>query len=140
MDALLALIVTWLAINFELPPNYKYPTVSFRPAAEIYRARYGIGETQSFPVVVAVYDERNGAILLPSNWTAVSPADISVLVHEMVHHLQGKAGLKYECAEAREAPEYAAQEKWLNQSGTDLSREFGIDAMTLKLLTKCGIH
>jgi hypothetical protein len=36
-------------------------------------------------------------IVLPDNWNGDMAADLSVLVHEMVHHLQKKNQLKYEC-------------------------------------------
>jgi hypothetical protein len=33
---------------------------------------------------------------------------------------------------------YAAQDKWLNLFGRDLSSEFELDAFTLKMTTACG--
>jgi len=39
--------------------------------------------------VVALYDDRATAIFLTDDWTGTSPADRSILVHEMVHHIQG---------------------------------------------------
>ena len=53
--------------------------------------------------VVAVYHDATRTIFLSDAWTGASPADLSVLVHEMVHHLQNLAGLRYECPAAREA-------------------------------------
>jgi hypothetical protein len=76
---------------------------------------------------------------LPQNWKAASPADVSVLVHEMVHHLQRHAGKKYECAGAREQLAFDAQAKWLNQFGTDVNREFKLDDFTLKAMTVCPL-
>ena len=34
-------------------------------------------------------------IYLPEDWNGIRPAEASVLVHEMVHHLQNVGGLKY---------------------------------------------
>lgn len=141
MTPLLTMIVTWLAMNFALPANYSHPSIAFIPEAEIYKIRYGDYNTGSgFGEVIAVYDTINETIYLPQNWTAVAPADVSVLVHEMAHHLQKKAGLEYDCGGAREAIAYAAQARWLEQSGTDLEREFGFDRMTIKVLTTCQFH
>ena len=50
---------------------------------------------------VAVYDDRTKTVFLPDTWTGATPADLSVLVHEMVHHLQNSAHMKYECPGAR---------------------------------------
>jgi len=138
MNALLTLIVTWLSINFGLPVNYNHPEIRYLPAAEIYQVRYGAGHPGQWPIT-AIYDTKNDTIFLPQNWSAVSPADVSVLVHEMVHHLQQKTHLGYACGEAREAIAYAAQEKWLVQNGLDLQHEFGFDAFTIKILTTCRL-
>ena len=86
---------------------------------------------------MAVYSDATHAIMLTHSWTGRTPAELSILVHEMVHHLQNKAGLTYACAGEREAPAYAAQAMWLRQFGTDLEREFSIDPMTLKIKTTC---
>jgi len=138
VDVLLTVIVTWLAANFGLPANYDHPSVAFLPTSAIAQVRYGSHEkANNAPAVIAVYDTGKQVILLSDGWSAISPADVSVLVHEMVHHLQTKAGLKYNCNEAREAMAYAAQAKWLGQSGTDMDREFGIDSFTIKVRTSC---
>lgn len=138
MNALLTLIVTWLALNCGIPANYNHPSIQYLPAAEIHQIRYG-DKAKGYWPVIAVYDGDNDRILLPADWTPVSPVDVSVLVHEMVHHLQNKAALRYACSEEREALAYAAQEKWLVQNGTDLKREFGFDTFTIKVLTVCGL-
>lgn len=138
MNALLAAIVTWLALNFGLPATYVYPTIRYLPAKEIYLARYGTAKPGFWPVT-AVYENPSDTIILPKNWTPTSPTDVSILVHEMVHHLQNKAGLKYACDEEREAVAYAAQGKWLSQFGLDLQNEFQFNALTLKILTSCHV-
>ena len=51
---------------------------------------------------MAAYDPLTQTIFLPERWTGNTPAEISVLVHEMVHHLQNVARLKYECVQASE--------------------------------------
>ena len=87
---------------------------------------------------VAVYDDLNETILLPENWKGDTPAELSVLVHEMVHHLQKESHLRYECQGAREELAYKVQEKWLSLFGRDLASEFQIDPFTLKVSTTCG--
>jgi hypothetical protein len=87
--------------------------------------------------VVAVYDDALKIIYLPEEWTGATPADLSVLAHEMVHHLQNVAGIKYECPQAREKPAYAAQERWLGLFGRNLMDEFEIDPMTILVRSSC---
>lgn len=139
MSHLMTVIVTWLAINFGLPAYYEHPSVEFMPEEAIRTVRYGPIKGRQVPKVVAVYDDLRKRILLPRNWIGASPADVSVLVHEMVHHLQRHAGMKYGCACAREKLAFAAQAKWLDQFGTDLNREFRLDDFTLKIMTTCPI-
>jgi hypothetical protein len=66
-----------------------------------------------------------------------SSAEMSVLVHEMVHHLQNQVQLKYRCPQEREKLAYAAQDRWLSHVGTSLEKEFGIDPFTLLVKTNC---
>jgi hypothetical protein len=57
-------------------------------------------------------------------------------VHELTH-LQNAAGLSDDCPEAREAPAHRAQARWLELFGTSLADEFGLDATTILLRTRC---
>lgn len=153
MDALLTTIVLWLSVNFNLPAHHVHPKIEFAPQIEIAFLRHQAftAETQqqvrawyanAQPAsgrreVVAVYDERRNRILLQQDWAGQTPAELSVIVHEMVHHLQKAAGLKYECPAQREALAYEAQAKWLELFGLTLESEFQIDAFTLKISTAC---
>ena len=60
----------------------------------------------------------------PTTGPAAAPAELSILVHEMVHHFQNMLGLKYECPQAREALAYRAQDQWLGLFGRDLGDGF----------------
>ena len=139
MNALLTAIVTWLSINFGLPAIYDHPSVAVVTEAQVTKLRYGTDHVSDGRVVMAVYNDATHSVSLTNSWTGRTPAELSVLVHEMVHHLQNKAGLSYRCPAAREVLAYAAQAKWLSQFGSDLEREFGIDPMTLKVRTSCMI-
>jgi hypothetical protein len=111
MNALLTAIVTWLSVNFGLPAVYDHPAIELLPATQI--------------------------AVLPDSWTGKTPSDLSILVHEMVHHLQNIAGLQFECSASREKAAYAAQEAWLALFGQSLLSEFELNQMALKLTTQC---
>jgi hypothetical protein len=114
----LAAINRWLAAHFDLPHGATLPRVEFVTAREIAMRRYGTlagavrpasslrdGATagaDGVSAVLAVYDDRLSTIYLADTWTGHSPAELSVLVHEMVHHLQKVAGLIYTCPGARD--------------------------------------
>jgi hypothetical protein len=152
MDALLVAIATWLSANYGLPANYDLPAVRFASPLEIAFVRYGaflpnqqrelmaayaaLSKNQIEPIV-SVYEPKKKTIMLPVGWQGKTPAELSVLVHEMVHHLQNQAGLTYACPQEREALAYEAQEKWLGLFRRTLLSEFQIDGMTLLVTTKC---
>ena len=152
MQALLTALITWLSANYGLPAYYNLPAVRFAAPTEISSIRYSAFSLQrsgktipthnSLPTsqresVVSVYEDTAKTIVLPIGWQGRTPAELSVLVHELVHHIQNLAGLTYACPQEREALAYEAQEKWLGLFGRSLASEFEIDRMTLLVKTKC---
>lgn len=151
MDALVTLIVLWLASNFDLPAVDDRPHIEFVPAAEMAAALHrGLSKLplpdhlvdsdallSGYPRVIAFYSDATDTLYLPSQWTGGTVAEVSVLVHEMVHFLQDRADLKYDCQGAREKVAYAAQERWLQLFNTTLEAEFEIDTFTLVIKTRC---
>ena len=87
--------------------------------------------------VVALYNDMTKTIFLPDAWTGATAAEVSVLVHEMVHHLQKLAGMRFECPAAREKVAYLAQDKWLERFGLSLEREFELDMFTVVVSSAC---
>jgi hypothetical protein len=148
---LMASIMTGLSADFALPENYQHPRIEIVSPVQMAAVRYrGLGATLQARVVsdeqwlekmrdtVALYEDNSRTIYLREGWTGATAAEISVLVHEMVHHLQNLRGEKFECAQTREKPAYAAQIKWLEAAGLDFFREFETDPITLMLRTVCG--
>ena len=76
-------------------------------------------------------------IYLSEDWSDHNPGDISVLVHEIVHHLQASADMRFACPAEREVLAYRAQDAWLRLFGTNLENAFGIDSMMLLVATAC---
>lgn len=150
MTALLTAIALWLSANFDLPSLSEQPKVELVSQARIMTIRhqaFGMEKRQDIAATppisdprdtVAIYDDSNRIIYLPLTWTGSTAAELSMLVHEMVHHLQNIADIKYECPAAREELAYLAQDKWLGLFGQDIEHAFGIDKFTLKVSTSCG--
>lgn len=134
---LLDTIQNWLTANFELRRAPKLPKLAKVSARELVEIRYGSTSAVAPGDVVATYDRDRGAILLADDWTGQSVEDISVLVHEMVHHMQVSAGMRYACPAEMEKLAYEAQDAWLKLFRSDLDRAFGIDDMTLLFATVC---
>jgi hypothetical protein len=149
--ALMSTIVTWLADNFELPASHDHPRVELASPAKLVAVRYrGLASQQGLVVVgneatplslgrdlLAVYDRPSRTMYLREGWTGATAAEISVLVHEMVHHLQQEARIVYPCPAASEKLAYQAQEKWLARSNLSLEREFEVDRFTILVRASC---
>lgn len=153
MQALIMAIMLWISADLGLPSIAQLPGVEFVPRAEIAERRLSritavrpdrtaadrrrstlFGASHD---VHAFYDDGTKTIVLPEDWMTESPVDVSILVHELVHHMQNLGGIKYECAAAREKLAYRAQSRWLELFGKTLEGEFEIDPMTVLVRTNC---
>jgi Domain of unknown function (DUF6647) len=96
-EVLLSAIERWLSIQFDLPairehprmPAAKIAALRFKgllpnPGTEITANDHTPGRAQN--ETVAVYYDPTQTIYLPEGWTGMTPGELSVLVHEMVHH------------------------------------------------------
>ena len=147
-EDLLDEIVSWLPSNFDLPAIKDRPAIEFASRTKLATMRADRAHWQGFTQdegidrlaqrrVVAIYDNNSKTVFLPDDWIGKSPADQSILVHEMVHHLQNLAKLKFECPMAREKLAYMAQDKWLGRFGMSLENEFDVDKFTVLISSAC---
>lgn len=134
-------IGTWLSRHFDLPESADPPMIAFSRVEAMAALRYGSAASSTSAGatadIVAIYVDADRTIYLPEGWTGNSPAELSMIVHEMVHHLQNQAGMKFACPEEREKVAYEAQQAWLALFGRDLSSDFGIDPFTVLVRTQC---
>lgn len=146
-QALMKALSQWLTENCDVPSTPELPRVMQATSDSISALRYGRlpGTNQASDSAVranghstvAVYVERERTVYLPENFKGNTPAELSVLVHEMVHHIQIAARLQYDCPQAREKPAYLAQQRWLRLFDRDLWTEFQIDALTIFVNSAC---
>ncbi|WP_331376020.1 DUF6647 family protein [Sinorhizobium chiapasense] len=149
-QAAVKVIAAWLSSEFGLPLIDEPPAIEFASAKRMIRLRYRDVPLdrwrEALPIwtrlangadVMAVYDDEARTVYLPDGWTGKTPGEFSVLVHEMVHHIQNVAGLKFACAEEREKTAFEAQKRWLGLFGSDLEAEFGLDPFTVLVRTNC---
>ena len=113
MEALLTAIALWLSINFQLPANLNHPAIKFVSAAEMIaplkKNKLRTGDVSASEIswdIVSLYSNESKTIFLLDGWTGKTPAELSILVHEMVHHLQNVGQLKFACPEEREELAY----------------------------------
>ena len=118
MSALMAQLDLWLDKRSYLPKAERPPMVRLvdrhaLPAlVGAHFAAHG-GQTRG------LYDPDTVTIWLIRPWDARDPRDVSVLLHEMIHHRQN--GLHWYCPGAQELPAYRLQEQWLNKIGLSVS-------------------
>jgi hypothetical protein len=151
LQPLLTAIEAWLALQFDLPSVERQPRIELAPPGRIAALRYqgllsgsgrenapnGASDLSSERDIVAVYSDVAQTIFLPEGWTGTTPAELSILVHELVHHVQNAAGLKYSCPQEREKLAYDAQERWLGLFGHNLEHDFELDGFSLLVKTRC---
>jgi hypothetical protein len=139
---LLDAVGVWISKNFDLPIAVR-PRVELVTQDSLTALRYRAVETDQNAAlggehdVVAVYDDSAETIYLADGWNGATPAEMSVLIHEMVHHLQNRSATKFECPQQRETVAFAAQELWLSKFDRTVESEFGIDPFTRLVKSSC---
>ena len=141
---------TWVSNQFDLPIMHEHPRIELAPPAKIASLRFTdllsdpgsqVEPNNRAPSAqhdtIAIYDDATRTIYLPEGWSGSTPAELSVLVHEMVHHFQNLLGLKHECPQEREKLAYIAQDRWLGLFGHSLADDFALDPFSLFVKTTC---
>ena len=107
----------WLDAHTDLPRRKTPPRIqligggwaaSLQTAAQSFRSDKTRG----------LYDSGSETIYLVRPWNGRDPHDVSVLLHELVHHRQAMSGHWY-CPGAQELPAYRIQDRWLNALGLE---------------------
>ena len=144
MDALLIAMMLWLSANFDLPAVQEVPRIKYAPPAAMVSLRHANssspnpnGPTSAAADTLAMYRDDTKTIYLREEWKGITAAELSILLHELVHHMQNVGRLRFECLQQREELAYRAQERWLNLFATDLQKEFGLDEFTLLVKSSC---
>lgn len=131
----------WLAFEFGLPKTLEQATVAFASPSRMAGLRFRDLSSDQWPnersEILAVYDDDAKTIYLPEGWTGGTAAELSVLVHETVHHLQNVDRQKFACPEEREKMAYEAQERWLKLFSGSLEADFQLDPFTVLVRTTC---
>jgi len=122
-QTLLTALETWVSSQFDLPAIHEHPIIEFASPAKIVSLRFpGLLSDPGAQVApndrvssaqhdtIAIYYDATRTIYLPEGWTGDTPAELSVLVHEVVHPLS-------KCAEAQIRVPTGAREACLYRSG-----------------------
>lgn len=122
----------------DLPVPYdNLPAIHFAPPDAINRLVYGDREHDG-TTVLAAYHSSSQTIFLSDDWTGDEVVDRSILLHELIHHMQAAAGLEYSCSGLRERVAYEAQRKFLESQDVDIFEALGIDRLFYAVVTNCA--
>jgi len=143
-ERLLEALAIWVGAKLGQPVPVSLPRLVFKPAGQISALRTKQYQSEVISQIIApdiksIYSNRENIIYLPETWDGSTAADLSVLVHELVHHFQEMHQTKFECDAAREAKAFELQANWLRLFGNSLEEEFQIDPFTLLVRTSCGM-
>ena len=112
------------------------PPIRFVPYAELVRI-YSGGKGTDYHVE-SLYSEEDHTVYLPDSWHADNLRDRSILLHELVHHLQYLNNVKVTCATEYEWQAVQLQVTWLREQEVDNPIDLlGIDPRFLFMLRQC---
>lgn len=132
LNTLVANLEEWLDRNADLPRRDIPPRISFSDMADH-------GE-HTGPVMAigartrGLYDPQSGTITLIEPWSQFDTVDVSVLLHELVHHRQ--PGVHGHCPSSSEPQAYRLQARWLAEQSTKLD----VDWLAIALNSGCALH
>lgn len=113
-ERLLSALEEWLDQNsaYARPPSA--PTVRVIPPAIAADLAGGL-EAGHLGRLRGLFDPETSTIYLVSPWDVSDPEDVSVLLHELVHHRQAKQ--HWYCPAEQEWDAYKLQAAWLTELG-----------------------
>lgn len=114
MSVLVDTLDDWLDVNSNWPRREKSPRILL---VSEWAAAARQGTTSSFQRgrLRGLYDPERMEILLVEPWNSQSAENVSVLLHELVHHRQSTH--HWICPAAQELPAYRLQDAWLAERG-----------------------
>lgn len=109
LSALVSELNAWLDAETEYRDRARRARIKFTGDKQAEQL-HGVTD-RSGGKIRGLYDAEEQTIYLTQPWSASNPRDVSVLLHELVHHRQ--AGQHWYCAQAQEWRAYQIQAQWL---------------------------
>ena len=92
--------------------NLEVPEIRFLPQVEL-DAQYTKESSPPGNELFAFYDLKSDIIYLRDSWNIHSPWSKSVLLHELIHYVQDKNNIAFECTAEMEQQAWPLQKKYL---------------------------
>jgi Domain of unknown function (DUF6647) len=86
----------------------------------------------------ALYSSKNHTVYLADSWHSNDLRDRSILLHELVHHLQYLNHIKVTCESEYEFQAFKLQVAWLSEQGVEYPLDLmGVDLRYVMMLSHC---
>ena len=136
MRDLIVALLAWIAgeTGVVMPPA---PAVELLPKEQMSEHAFG-RSWRAGDDIRAFYDADRSTVYLLDNWKSADLRSRSVLVHELVHHVQFFNRLSFECSATRERQAYELTAKWLRLQGVaDPYAVMDTDEYTITAMSAC---
>lgn len=129
--------ITWIADQTDLKAP-EPPLIVLLPYEQMTKMYFGDMQTSGSFQLRGFYDSRTTTIYLPNTWDPNDLRDQSILLHELVHHVQRSNHVRAPCPTALEQQALDLQAAWLSDQGVSEPYEFiGTDLFTVQILFAC---
>jgi hypothetical protein len=153
-EALARMLLAWIAAKtslavpepprIELVPEYHMRHLfdaaadpDQQPRADLPTSQ-GAGGAHQTSRLLAFYRRDTATVYLPKTWRPGGLRDQSILLHELVHHVQRFSKVVPACPGALERQAYELQATWLREQGVAGPYELiGTDEFTVLVLSAC---
>ena len=130
-----ASFIAWIAAQTGWTVS-KAPPVHFISSDELVNTFTG-GKPTTYHVE-ALYSNEDHSVYLSDSWRADDLRDRSILLHELVHHLQYLNHVEATCASEYELQAVKLQMTWLREQGVeDPLSLLGINDLFIRMLGQC---
>ena len=114
------------------------PAVRLVSNTQLKTLYFGFGFEPEAIQMHSLYSRETHIVYLRDTWNPDNLFDRSLLVHELVHHLQMLNKLRMACPEEYEAQAYQLQIEWLREQGIqDPYKLLGLTELAIDSLSQC---
>jgi hypothetical protein len=139
MESFVLGLMVWISSVSGLPLPEDVPEIRRIDPARMATLAVGPGaaDPEAESGYLALYHADSRTVLLRHDWDMRDLRDRSILVHELVHHLQAEAGRDYLCKGEMEREAYEIQAVWLEARGAELFEVMNMNGLFLFAVTRC---
>jgi hypothetical protein len=137
LDGLVVPLIAWIVEKTGLLAP-EPPRITLLPREQMIKIYYGSEQVSGYRNLQAFYIPTARTIYLPDTWLPDELYGRSILLHELVHHVQRSNNIRVPCPAAVERQAYQLQTDWLSEQGVASPYEMiGTDEFTVRILSSC---